>query len=65
MITLRSRCVFCDLIIADAPPFCPARMLIPGERFPHEAQTAGDAMTRDSFQRAAQRARFPGSRKKR
>lgn len=61
----RARCKFCDLVIAEASPFCPARMLIPGERFPHEAQTAGDQMTRANFKDAERRARFPGSRRKR
>jgi hypothetical protein len=65
MAILGTRCAFCGLKIAYAPGFCPARTLIPGERLPHEAETRGDAVTRDNFERAAQRARFPGSRKRR
>jgi hypothetical protein len=64
-VSYRARCKFCDLAIVEAPPFCPARMLIPGERFPHEAETPGDQMTRRIFKAAEQRARFPGSRRKR
>jgi hypothetical protein len=64
MILEGARCSFCNLVIADAPPHCPARMLIPGERFPHEPSTPGSRMTRDTVSRLKTRSIF-GGRKRR
>jgi hypothetical protein len=57
MITRGARCRFCLLVIASAPPFCGARALIPGERFPHEPESDGDRMTRANARYAGQRMR--------
>ena len=48
-----------------APQWCPARSLLPGERFPHEAETAGDRMVRDLARRANRASLFGRGRKRR
>lgn len=57
-------CQFCNLQMGTQQ-FCPARMLIPGERFPCESNTPGTRMIRDLAKQIDVRGRFGRSKKRR